>query len=35
MTRFPMTLTEFLSCTIGTALTIYIVGSIMGVPWFG
>jgi hypothetical protein len=32
---FPLSVAEFIACTFGTALTIYVVGLVMGVQWFG
>lgn len=32
---FPMSIAEFIVTTFGVALTIYVVGAIMGVRWFG
>jgi hypothetical protein len=32
---FPITAAEFVVCTAGTVLTIWVVGAIMGVRFFG
>lgn len=31
----PITMTEFLACTVGVAFTIWAIGIVMGVQWFG
>lgn len=31
----PITLPEFITCTLGCAVTLWVVGAVMGVQWFG
>ena len=32
---FPITLPEFVLCSIGTALAMYAIGAVVGVQWVG